>query len=333
MVDLALIGDIGATNARFSLCREVVGGSPELLDTPVILSTQAYTEGEALLRDAAEALQKPKLTGALLAVAGPASHADYVVITNTGLVLQRASLETLLRAPVAFVNDFFAMASGLQFFQRLVQIGGQAPTPDTKALLGPGSGLGMAGLIPVSVGGAEASWQVIASEGGHADLAPGSPLEAELWTILNQAHDHVCWETVLSGPGLRNVYDAMCSLWGITPEALSSEEISAQAVGGANPICHQTLDVFLGLLGTAAGNLALTLNARGGVYLGGGIVPQLVNHIADSPLRRRFEERGELSSLAKNIPLLVICDEQPGLVGASHCLDQLNAGRPGLSGP
>jgi glucokinase len=178
-------------------------------------------------------------------------------------------------------------------------------------------------LLPDPSGG----WQGLASEGGHADLAPGNPLEQELLTVLLASHHGVCWETVLSGPGLVNLHQAVAALWGMQSEPLPPEEISRRGVDAEDPVCHQTLELFFALLGSAAGNLALTVCAHAGVYIGGGIVPGLVDFARTSPMRRRFDERVELESLVADIPLFIILDEDPGLVGALACLDENSQAR------
>ena len=178
-----------------------------------------------------------------------------------------------------------------------------------KAILGPGSGLGMATLVPDIAG----KLTVLPSEGGHGDLAPGSFLEAELWSVLAQSHPHVSWETVLSGQGIVNLYQAMSSVWGIASEPKTAEEIVQEGLS-AEPLCHQTLETFAGLLGGAAGNLALTVGARGGVHQR-KYCAQVGGHAVASPLRRRFDERGDLSDYAKTIPLFLVMDEHPETVG------------------
>jgi glucokinase len=257
---------------------------------------------------------------ACFAVAGPVLEGA-VEVTNGGLEFSVAELQTVLEAPVTLVNDFHALALAVPGLEDLAVIGGD---PDrgrqqaVKAVLGPGSGLGMSVLVPVVAGG----WQVLASEGGHADLAPGNPLEQELLAVLQTKHPGVCWETVLSGPGLVNLYEAVATLWGAKPEPLGPEAISHRGVDADDPVCHQTLELFFALLGSAAGNLALTVCAQGGVYIGGGIVPGLLEFARSSPMRRRFDERVELQSLVADIPLFIILDEHPGLAGALACLRQ-----------
>ena len=129
---------------------------------------------------------------------------------------------------------------------------------------------------------------------------------------------------VLSGPGLVNLYRAGGVLWGATPLEVTSEWITQSGVDAQEPICHQVLELFFSILGGAAGNLGLTVCAEGGVYIGGGIVPQLEEFAVASALRRRFDERGALRDYAEQIPLYLILDESPGLIGAMQCLSEHN---------
>ncbi len=309
---ISLVADVGATNARFQLC-----DGEGLLGQPTVLATPDYATCEALLQAALQALAESEVVSALLAVAGPRDDAGRLRVTNTGLLFDEVTCSAVLGGPVFLVNDFFAMAHGVPHFTQLLQIGGNADAQGVRGLLGPGSGLGMAMVVPVSHG---TGWLVIPSEGGNADLAPGSHLEAELWGALLAAHGHVSWETALSGPGLVNLYRAMCGVWGGAAEQLSPADVTERGMNMTDPVCHQTLETFCALLGAAAGNLALTAITRGGVYIGGGIVPRMVDFLATSPLRRRFEERGAMSELARDIPLYVLAEPDAGLVGAMHCL-------------
>lgn len=304
-----LVADVGATNARF--CRAGEGG---LVGQPVHLQTAEQRDSGALVAAALGQLQNPAVAAVALAVAGPVSGGRGE-LTNGTLEFDAAALSRDLGCRVIVVNDFQALAQALPDLHHLVQIGGGEPPRAVKAVLGPGSGLGMGVLAPVGDG-----WQVLASEGGHGDLAPGTPLETEILGLLQQQHGHVSWEMVLSGPGLVRLYGAVCRIWGSVPEELLAEEITGRGATASDPVCHQTLEVFFSLLGGAAGNLALTVCAEGGVYIGGGIVPDLVAFAQESPLRRRFEERGPMSELVRKVPLYLICDPDPGLSGALACL-------------
>jgi len=316
MDDRFLVADVGATHSRFALA------DGQLLVSRVLrLPTLDHDEAETLIAAARDGLGFDLLSGCCIAMAGPVQNGRGT-ITNATLELDCDDLSARLGCPSAVVNDFFALARAVPELKHLQQIGGGESADGVRALLGPGSGLGMSVLIPA--GQVNSPVVVLASEGGHADMAPGSPLEMEVLQILGNRLPHVSWESVLSGPGLVNLYAAVCTVWGAKPETVTAEWITAKGVNVDEPICHQVLELFFSFLGAAAGNLALTVCAEGGVYIGGGIVPAIVRANVDfaaaSPLRRRFEERGALADYAARIPLYVILDEDPGLLGALACL-------------
>jgi glucokinase len=304
-----LVADVGATWARFGLADEAGVGDRW------VTRLDQYRSSDALVEAAIAQFGSPVIAAACLAVAGPESEGR-VGITNAAYEFAIADLERAVGAPVRLVNDFFALAHAVPELTELDSIGGhRSREGGVKALIGPGTGLGMAVLVPSAAG-----YMVVASEGGHADLAPGSPLEQELLAVLARRHAHVSWETAVSGAGLVRLYEAVAELWGVTPPTRSAEQISAAGAQADDPLCHQTLELFCALLGAAAGNLAVTVCATGGVYLAGGILPRLGAFLAASPFRRRFEERGRLSALVRPIPVYLIRDEQPGLLGALRCL-------------
>jgi len=313
-----LIADVGATNTR--VVAATVAG---LAGAPVRMRTADYASSAELLVDGLRRLAIGTPAGCCLAIAGPVvSGAGR--ITNGTLEFDSGGLAAAAACPVLLVNDFQAQARALPALRRVRQFGGSAANgAGVKAVLGPGSGLGMGILVPLG-----SNWRVVPSEGGHADLAPGTPLESELLQLLHAEHRHVSWETVLCGPGLVHLHRAVCRLWGVEPEPVTPEWITGQGVEADEPICHQTLEIFFGLLGAAAGNLALTVCARGGVYIGGGFVPKLGDFAAASPMRRRFEERGDLTAYVRDIPLYLVLDEEPGLLGALECLRDALAGTP-----
>ena len=312
-----LLADIGATNARFMLLEEsadqiLVG--PDFVSPNIVFPTAEFTQAEDLFAQVLSQLGTPNIDQVVIAAAGPLQADGGIVITNTGLVLHPDQGPAAFSAPLHLVNDFFAVSTSVPHLVSLDQIGGDANATGHKAVLGPGTGLGMAGLLSTPSG----EWVVVPSEGGHISLAPGSPLEAELWGVLSQSLDHVSWENVLSGPGLVNLYQAMCAIWGSKPEQKTAADITAAGLEMLDPVCHQTIETFAGILGNAAGNLALSYLAQGGVYLAGGITGKLDGFLQTSPLRRRFDERGPMTDMVKSIPLFVVRDEEPGLLGAYH---------------
>ena len=314
-----LIADIGATHARFAYLDDISGAA---ISAPVVFPTSQHNDAVLLIDDAMKALALDSVAACCLAVAGPVA-VGVGKITNGTVLFSEQRLAAHLDCRVKVVNDFYALAVAIPQLTDLLQIGGADPARDDgslKAVIGPGSGLGMSFIVPQPDG----QWLVMPSEGGHADIAPGGLLEQEILGILQRLLGSVCWESVLSGPGLINLYRAVCELWGVQPDNLSAQQISSRGVEADEPVCHQTLEVFFGWLGAAAGNLALTLCARGGVYIGGGIVPRLSDFAVTSPMRRHFDERCELESYVADIPLYLILDENPGLLGARACLEQLD---------
>ena len=309
MTQPVLVADIGATHARFALA----------VDGDDLVQRRRYpsaglASGQAALEQYLADVGVP-VAGAALAVAGPV--VDRVgTLTNQPLEFSAKELEIHLRlGRVEVINDFVAVSAAVPFLERdgVRSLGDGAPGHAMKAVLGPGTGLGMGMLLPIS-----GDWCVLPSEGGHGDLAATNALESELLEIIRATRAHVSWEAVLSGPGLVNLYRAMCTVWGSTPEHDEPSTISALGVSADDPVCHQTLETFCHLLGTAAGNLAVTVCADGGVYIAGGIVRQIVDFVDQSHFRRRFEERGRLSPYVERIATCAIIDPDVGLKGAAR---------------
>ncbi len=312
MTHVYLIADIGATNARFCLIKDRKKDS-ELL----VLNSREFRSASELVFSALKRFNVKGLTGAMLAVAGPLDeNRQNAVITNTGHSFSAQILGKELGCPVWLENDFVALAYGLAHCLEFVQLGGLKNSIGIKGVMGPGSGLGMATIVDEGK-----VRRVFSSEGGHSNFAPSSHLESEIWDILSSDLVHVSWENVLSGPGLVRLYRAMCKVWGTKPLGYESEDITKFGVNLEEPVCHQTLETFFSLLGTAAGDFALTIGAKGGIYLGGGIVPAMSDFAVSSPLRRRFEEKGILSDYLKSIPLLIVKDDNPGLAGVCDRLE------------
>ena len=323
---MLLVADIGATNARFQLVHDIAEPAGEM----ITLSTKSMSQDVGMLEAAIHELQVDvnQVTAASFAVAGPSKKDESgdveqnnnITVTNTGLEVSAQRLSSVLECEVVLANDFFALAHGIPYFRSLAPLGeggvAEAAAKQNKIMLGPGSGLGLANWIYQP----NEAWIVVPSEAGHMDFAPGNALEVELYGILSRHHEHVSWETILSGPGLVNLYGAMCELWGSKVEPHDAAQISQLGVDMSDPVCHQTLESFCALMGHAAGNMMLASLATGGVFIGGGIAKKILPFLETSPFRRRFEERGPMTALAKNVPTYVVCDEEPGLIGATVLL-------------
>jgi glucokinase len=197
-------------------------------------------------------------------------------------------------------------------------------------LLGAGSGLGVSGLIPAADG-----WVALGTEGGHTSFSPARRARDRHPALRPALFPHLSHERLLSGPGLELIHRALRDRAGLAPQALAAPEITRRAWTAATP-CAETLDAFCAVLGTVAANLAVTLGALGGIYIGGGIVPRLGEYFDRSPFRARFEDKGRFSDYVKGIPTYVITAEHATFVGASAILAHAAAGaagRPGLGHP
>jgi glucokinase len=211
---------------------------------------------------------------------------------------------------VRLINDFEAIAWALPHFpaRDLARIGGGDPMPDAPiAVLGPGTGLGVAAWLPQG--------SVLNSEGGHVTLAGSSPREDAVIAHLRARFGHVSAERALSGPGLENLYQAIAALDGVAAPARNAAAISQAARKGECPVCRAALDLFCALLGDVAGNLALTFGARGGVYIAGGIVPRLSEELMRSAFRTRFDGKGRMRAYVEPIPVNVVMHQDPAFVG------------------
>ncbi len=315
-----LIADIGSTYARFAL--ETAQGC---FSAQASLRCADHADFEAAVRAYIGTLPPGTvLAHAAVAMANPVDG-DRVRMTNyhwefsIEAVRQRLQLDTLL-----VVNDFTALAMSLPRLdsQGMRQVGGgQAVAKSVIGLLGSGSGLGVSGLIPAGDG-----WVSLGSEGGHASVAPRDERELVVLRHAWRQFSHVSFERLLSGPGLVLMHSALAAQAGAPAEALTAPEITRRALAGSCPVCLDTIEVFCAMLGTAAANLAVTLGAFGGIYIGGGIVPRLGAYFDRSPFRQRFEDKGRFSSYLASIPTFVITAEHATWVGASAILDsQLKA--------
>ena len=300
--------DIGATNVRLQVVER--GKTIWASNGP----TQRYADGPSLLR---EALGGFAVDALCIAVAGPVTNgaAD---LTNGDLRFDEAELQAVLGVPrVLVVNDLVALATEVSHLDDacLLPLGQSRRRLGACAVLAPGTGLGMAMVTPEG--------RVLPSEGGHAPFAPVDPLEQEVLGILAAELGYVCWEDVLSGPGLQNLYRALRQVWGAAADGLAAADIVERGLTLADPVCRQTLETYCAILGSAAGALCVTGCAEGGLYLGGGLPPRLAGLLPSSAFRRRFEERGRMSAYVSNIATLVIKDDVAGLAGALRLAGEL----------
>jgi glucokinase len=319
-----LVGDIGGTNARFGLVAPRVAESGGAL-----LRTNTYTVADfATIEDAIRAfldtcgdLPRPRIGAVAIAAA---ITGDQIRMTNhpwsfsvTGL-RDRLGFERLVA-----INDFTAVALAVPLLGEAdrLPIGGGAPRPQrTIAVLGPGSGLGASGLVPMRSGAGprvNPEWVALSGEGGHATMAPASERESAVLDLMRARFDHVSAERVVSGPGLVNLYNSLAALDGVPAAAYTPAQITDPEIGEHDPLCREATAMFCAMLGTFAGNVALTLGAQGGVYIGGGIAPKLGSRLAESAFRERFEAKGRMRPYLAAIPTYVITHRLPAFLGCT----------------
>jgi glucokinase len=306
--DALLLADIGATNARFAfLSKRTLGPvrTYSVSEFPRFIDVvNAFLEGED---------RPPPVHEALFAVAGPVD-VNRCVLTNCPWVIEAMEVRAAFRfADVRLCNDFEAVALSLPQLTStdLFSLGGGAPVAGKPmAVLGAGSGLGLAGLIPDP-----SRPVVIPGEGGHVTMAATDEREAAILAYLRGQFGHLSAERVISGPGLENLYRAVAAIDGIGVPERDAAAITCAALDGSCPLARSTLEVFCAMLGTFAGNVALTFGARGGVYIAGGIAPRITEFMARSQFRARFEQKGRLRPYLEAIPVSVIVQPAATFLG------------------
>lgn len=316
-----LLGDVGGTNARFAW--QAAPGGP--IESVCTYPCKDHVSLLAALQHYLKEQGKPVPHSCSIGIATPLVG-DEVKMTNHHWSFSISALERALGVKrLLVINDFTALALSLPSLpaEDLVQVGGGEPKAAAPvALLGPGTGLGVSGLLPAPRGGGLVP---IMGEGGHVTLSPTNEREEAVIRALRDRFGHASAERALSGPGLVNLYQALCGLDGVDASLPTAAEVSDAAINGSNTQAVEALALFLGMLGTVAGNLALSLGALGGVYVGGGILPRLGgDRIARSGFRVAFEQKGRYRDYMAAIPVFVIMAKQsPALAGASRALDEL----------
>ncbi len=303
-----LIGDIGGTNARFALARP---------DLPGYARERVYASaGHASLESAIDTYLRevglPGADGICLAVAGPISDGTATLTNSRWNIAERSLRAAFGAARVRLINDFEAVAHALPRLGNadLLPIG-KSTAPDLSrgnfrvGVLGPGTGLGAAGLVRENDATA-----VLATEAGHVGFAPETPEQRELLARLHTRFERVSDERVASGAGLENIYQAL------NGRAAGAAEIFERAYKG-RPAATQAIELFFEVLGQIAGNLALSMGAFQGIYIAGGMVQRNLESFPMNRFRSGFENKGRQRIIMEKVPTLAIRHPQPGLLGAS----------------
>ena len=312
-----IVADIGGTNLRIGILTN---------DNVDCLTVYQCGEYDGLATIVQHFLTHNNIASeqinACFAIACPVDN-DWIKMTNLPWQFSQSALQqTLGFNKLLFINDYTAIAYAVPFLtddQKVKIGGGEVVTQKPISICGPGTGLGVANVVPVGQ-----HWEALGGEGGHVDFAPVDATEIAILSELLNQYDHVSYEQLLSGQGLEQIYQALCRINQSDLAPLSAQEISANALAQSCDVCQQALDQFCKTLGSFAGNLALTLASFGGVYIAGGIVPRFIEYFKNSEFRSRFEAKGRFTLFNSTIPTFVITESQPGILGASVYLRQHN---------
>lgn len=316
MTDTILVADIGGTNARFAIA--------DIADKKIAIRNMQVFRAEEFdsIHDAAKTYLKSisdKPAQACFAAAGPVDN-EVVDFTNSHWTLRVSDVSKELNIDeLRVVNDFSALAAGVRHMpdDSFVQVKAGTPMAHSPTLvIGPGTGFGQALLIPT--GAAE---KVVATEGGHVLFAPRTAQESAVMNFIARDHPRVSIERVLSGHGLVNVYRALCALEGAAPVLADAREITDAARAGDCPVAVNTVDVFCAALGCVVGDAVLATGARGGVVLGGGILPKIENLFRNSDFVNRYTDKGRMTGYIGDVPVKMMIRDDAALYGAAAFFD------------
>ena len=314
---ILLIGDIGGTNARFAIADPERPGFSDAMT----LQCADYASADDAIRHYLDEITAASPDVICLAVAGPVINGT-VQVTNNHWTLSAVDIAADFGiSAVQLLNDFEAVAFSIPQLQaegvEVIGLPDKKPALDEDfniAILGPGTGLGTAGLIRRG--------QVvipIVGEGGHVGFAPKSQVQVNILGALRSKFDRVSVERLVSGSGIENIYWALTQIHGEQRTQLSAEEIFTQSRDDGNSRASETVQMFFEILGQVAGDLALTLGATDGVYIAGGIAKRYPEMLQNSSFRNAFDNKGRHRALMERIPTLLITDDEPGLLGAASC--------------
>ncbi len=346
---IGLVGDIGGTNARFGLVElgsvtNAAGSSiGEAADGAAVHAVDFRVSAIQVLKVAGfsnlqEALQhylsengNPAVSSSVIAVATPVLQ-DFLEMTNSHWAFSQAAVARQFGFhKLSFVNDFTALAYSLPWLtpQQLSEIGTtskQLPVAEhrVKAVLGPGTGLGVSAVIPHGD-----SWVALQGEGGHTTLFAGNERENAIFDCMrhllkDEEHNlHLSYERLLSGSGLSFTHRALLLTDGISDKPKSAPDILQEGLSGDDPTCQEVLEIFCRQLGQRSADLAVTVGATGGVYLGGGILPRMQDFFVASGFRSTFENKGRMTPYLQAIPTRLILEPYAALTGAAYLLSEM----------
>jgi glucokinase len=307
-----LVGDVGGTNARFGL----IDGEGRVRNLHIYPAGNYAALGDIIADYLERTMGRKRPPRAVIAVAGPVLDGE-IEFTNLDWVVSEGELLAQFEfEAVKLINDFAAQALACPMLsgENLRALGpALRGSPDCPmVVMGAGTGFGVAGLAR-----SERGDMAVATEGGHAAFAPSDDVEVEVWSELRARHGRVSIERILSGRGLFELYGVLARMRQLEP-VLADEKSVYEAATKGDELASETLDRFCGILGSVAGDLALSFGARGGVFVSGGIAPRMADRLASGAFRARFEDKGRLTPYLREVPTSLVLHPYPALIGAAR---------------
>lgn len=313
-----LVSDIGGTHARFS-----IETAPYIYQNTKTLICKDYPTLAEAIKNYLKTVGYPEIQHAALAIPSPIVD-DILFMVNSPwhLSSMRKTQEDTGFKSLIFLNDFHALALSIPYIPKdeLFKIGGLEPNRQKPiAIIGPGTGLGMATLIKHPK---HDEYFAIPAEGGRSSFTAVSKQEFELWQFVHERFHHVSAERLISGPGIQLIYEALCHIRNIDIHELPPpDKITEKAINNTCEISKETLEHFCRLLGTITSNLACITSSFGGVYIGGGIIPKILDFFIKSDFTKRFVDKGRYRPYLEKMPIYVITHDYPAMLGSSYALD------------
>lgn len=312
---LSVVVDLGGTNIRFAVC-DLESGTLSQLEE---FACANFPTLEEILAQYFSTLQG-EVKNLCIGIACPV-EGDQVTMTNLSWAFSQKTLKDKFNLNALYViNDYTAISLAVPFLspEERIQIGGGEAQPEgVKAVFGPGTGLGVAHIIKSAD-----KWISLPGEGGHTSFTVNTREQADILFLLQEQFGHVSAERILSGQGLLNIYQSLCTLAQQKPKFDQPKDVSKAGLDGSCDIARRTMDIFCQVMGSFAGNLALNLNCTGGVYIAGGIVMRFIEFFQSSEFRSFFAEKGRFKTQLSAIPTFLITNTNPGLLGATVYLRQ-----------
>ncbi|MBU2886130.1 glucokinase [Gilvimarinus agarilyticus] len=317
-MSIILVADIGGTNGRFGLVNACNHEKGYLAERQISLPSGEYATLADMIRDYIKQADVAMPKFACLAIAGPIQD-GHVKVTNLNWEFSISQLrDELNMQALDVINDYSALAYAAPHLQPedIKTLYNTAANPyGPIGVMGPGTGFGAALLAPISSG-----WKIIATEGGHCSFAPTNATEISILQELRKEFEHVSIEHLLSGQGLVHIYRSLASIEGISASDLSPADISGQGMSQTDPLCERALQIFCNVLGSVAGDKALSWGAMGGIYLGGGIVPKIADYLPHTDFIQRYHNKGVMRDYVESIPVHMVINDKAALIGSAAWL-------------